>query len=692
MNSIIKTSMKYLICVVTAVVVVGDDVDMDLAHACLRMTHHDINLEYPSDARQHFEDIHNAMKRFYEGRKPHCGAGFCGPWMENNWISTFSSGVSAPDFNFKDHFGPFIPLFIPWTDIWVGKDFECKYPNGFVDEINKKLRKNVAYITVVQNDEGLPGKQEWEVPKNLLTLSSGGYGHIPIPLLKQPEDKTDISDEPDYKYPFFMSFVGAMDHAPNDMREKMWAKVSSTADRLGVKVEKYLGDNWRDIMIKTAFNLAPRGFGRTSYHLCEIMQRGMIPVHVYVDGDIPWVPYKDLYDLLGFATDVEGIPSLMEKLNKFSTKKIQALRRKILYYRKSHFTYEGVMNQIGRFMQGKWNDLRCQQLPSTVRGSNEEREQVKDKEDKAEAATTNCEKQWDPSPLRRDFWAPIAYFDINDHIGCHSSKCLQPVGGTKTVANIFQVLANALIFSISHPDHPTVVLNSAHAQAMKGLDIVAATKGWGCFSNSDEQCNKEETAFNFTSKQLFQGKFDGLEDTTNTFPFANFLGNVVVQLLLRAPQNIRQQADEFLKEHLMCQKFTAVHLSQCVTKKSSTSKPYMRDPSMQNNKFTSQDVCTMSDAYLSHHLKGIPEDHKLLILYDKNDEGKEARANEIVEKFKAVPLSQDHHDVTFVQMILALRSTHFIGNNGSTFSKIVAMARAFAFQSQYLPSNIRLDL
>lgn len=70
--------MKYLICVVTAVVVVGDDVDMDLAHACLRMTHHDINLEYPSDARQHFEDIHNAMKRFYEGRKPHCGAGFCG--------------------------------------------------------------------------------------------------------------------------------------------------------------------------------------------------------------------------------------------------------------------------------------------------------------------------------------------------------------------------------------------------------------------------------------------------------------------------------------------------------------------------------------------------------------------------------------------------------------------------------------
>ena len=43
----------------------------------------------------------------------------------------------------------------------------------------------------------------------------------------------------------------------------------------------------------TIFNLAPRGFGRTSFRAAEIIQLGRIPVFLY--DDIPWVPYIGRY-------------------------------------------------------------------------------------------------------------------------------------------------------------------------------------------------------------------------------------------------------------------------------------------------------------------------------------------------------------------------------------------------------------
>lgn len=40
----------------------------------------------------------------------------------------------------------------------------------------------------------------------------------------------------------------------------------------------------------TIFNLAPRGFGRASFRLAEIIQIGRIPVYLY--DDYPWIPYE----------------------------------------------------------------------------------------------------------------------------------------------------------------------------------------------------------------------------------------------------------------------------------------------------------------------------------------------------------------------------------------------------------------
>ena len=43
----------------------------------------------------------------------------------------------------------------------------------------------------------------------------------------------------------------------------------------------------------TKFNLAPRGYGRTSFRLTEIIHMARIPIYLY--AGIPWIPYEGTY-------------------------------------------------------------------------------------------------------------------------------------------------------------------------------------------------------------------------------------------------------------------------------------------------------------------------------------------------------------------------------------------------------------
>eukprot|EP00913_Durusdinium_trenchii_P016395 g15411.t1 len=67
--------------------------------------------------------------------------------------------------------------------------------------------------------------------------------------------------------------------------------VNDEAKTLGVKVHTGFGsaDEWHKVAGNSKVSLCPRGYGRTAFHLFEILQLGLIPVHVYLD--IPWVPY-----------------------------------------------------------------------------------------------------------------------------------------------------------------------------------------------------------------------------------------------------------------------------------------------------------------------------------------------------------------------------------------------------------------
>ena len=72
----------------------------------------------------------------------HCS----GPWIENQWISTFCCDKPL------SVFGPFIPLFIQWVDIG---SLSSQLYQHLHQILKSTLRPDVLYISVSQHDQGI---------------------------------------------------------------------------------------------------------------------------------------------------------------------------------------------------------------------------------------------------------------------------------------------------------------------------------------------------------------------------------------------------------------------------------------------------------------------------------------------------------------------------------------------------------
>eukprot|EP00930_Biecheleria_cincta_P083806 TRINITY_DN73316_c0_g1_i1.p1 TRINITY_DN73316_c0_g1~~TRINITY_DN73316_c0_g1_i1.p1 ORF type:complete len:1494 (-),score=273.54 TRINITY_DN73316_c0_g1_i1:60-4541(-) len=363
----------------------GGAPDSSLAVNCLKLSTPSLDgLSYPPDAETHFEEVWQALspwfdfaeKQFMKAMKNpyHCGEGYCGPWIENKWIAHYYTKLwkgRQAGTRLSDIFGPYIPIFMTYVDLWIANVFE--YEN-MIAAMKKVLRPSVAYITLLQHDTGLPSSRDKlvnimkELP-NVLVLSAGGYGNVPIPLFKQPEallSKKFWKPMKDRK--FLTSYMGSEGNAPKDMRKKMIKEVKKAANAQQVKVHTGFGspDEWHAVAGNSKASLCPRGYGRTAFHLFEILQLGLIPIHVFLD--IPWLPYRDLFPSLGFSTDVKGLPALMAQLQGMEASQLELMEEKIKSLRESHFTDAGVLQQISLFMLGGHGDLRCQARPESLNG------------------------------------------------------------------------------------------------------------------------------------------------------------------------------------------------------------------------------------------------------------------------------------------------------------------------------------
>ena len=199
---------------------------------------------------------------------------------------------------------------------------------------------------------------------NILVLSAGGYGHIPIPLIKgdiryvPPPPLLSTSDGfstniPRRRFPVDISFAGQI--RPRLSRHLMLQEVTMLCMHRKLRCKKFgQSPNWKLEMNLSAVSLAPRGFGRTSYKYVEIIQMGRIPAYMF--DDIPWIPYEGTEIGLrkfGFQGQFRHtIPQMTRDIvNLLRNPLLQQSYLDTVKRVRFHYTYEGVIKQIELFLK-----------------------------------------------------------------------------------------------------------------------------------------------------------------------------------------------------------------------------------------------------------------------------------------------------------------------------------------------------
>jgi hypothetical protein len=169
---------------------------------------------FPDDAEEHFQFLKDRTARFRTA-PVHDYANYQGPWIENIFISRYlDSSVYR--------FNGLIPLFIQWIDNQI---LRRHYFDDINNELRQILRPNVLYLAVSQGDIGL-GKIGVSLP-NILVLSAGGFGHVPIPLIRGEIPWKPLPDG-------FQQMIGFFGSIRQGSRVDMLSQIKKLSESLNV--------------------------------------------------------------------------------------------------------------------------------------------------------------------------------------------------------------------------------------------------------------------------------------------------------------------------------------------------------------------------------------------------------------------------------------------------------------------------
>ena len=98
-------------------------------------------------------------------------------------------------------------------------------------------------------------------------------------------------------------------------------------------------------MERSVFSLCPRGYGATSFRICESLQHGSIPIYVY---DKDWTPWYDEFDfnLIGIKVHESEIHEIRNIITSKTKDDIHTLKKNGERIYAEYFDYEGCAKQI----------------------------------------------------------------------------------------------------------------------------------------------------------------------------------------------------------------------------------------------------------------------------------------------------------------------------------------------------------
>ena len=232
-----------------------------------------------------------------------------------------------------------------WTNLFNNKVYLGNYYPNVQKELDN-LSKSEKYFTICQFDDGPFEK----FPKDTLIFSAGGNREgdniIPIPLICSSIPKELI---PTKEKTIFASFVGSRNTHPirmdmcNHLSGKEGYEISAGNWSTTVPMDNF--KKFLDITCSSKFGLAPRGYGKSSFRLYEILQLGTVPVYI---SDVHYLPWTDELDWNDFCVpvnedEIEDIDSILKSISDVEYNELLENGRKVY---EEYFTLEGMFKNI----------------------------------------------------------------------------------------------------------------------------------------------------------------------------------------------------------------------------------------------------------------------------------------------------------------------------------------------------------
>ena len=233
-----------------------------------------------------------------------------------------------------------------WTNNFCNSMFAGKQYENVQEQLDNTLSSEGKYFTVSQFDDGPFEK----FPEDTLIFSAGGNREgdniIPIPLICSYIPKELI---PNKEKTILASFVGSRDTHPirmdmcNHLSGKKGYEISAGNWSTEVPMENF--KRFLDITCSSKFGLAPRGYGKSSFRMYEILQLGTVPVYI---SDVHYLPWTDELDWNDFCVpvnedEIEDIDDILKSIDDSEYNRLLENGRKVY---EDYFTLEGMFENI----------------------------------------------------------------------------------------------------------------------------------------------------------------------------------------------------------------------------------------------------------------------------------------------------------------------------------------------------------
>jgi hypothetical protein len=266
--------------------------------------------------------------------------------FEEYFLDNFDRSLIKTEYEYLD---------ILWTNFYISRNYgnsDISDLQRFIDGLDRSKR----YFTIVQYDDCILNNLS---DLDILIFSQGGHGNVkrdlqyPIPLNCMGDGNYQKNKDRDV----LASFIGAI-KGRHPVRERMKDLMGNAKD---VVIKDSLEFNnpflsgyteFKDLLERSVFTLCPRGYGLTSFRICESLQHGSIPVYIYDD---PWIPFNDIldFDKIGISIHSDKIGDLERILRDKGEDDINnyLAHGEIAY--KEYFSFEGCREKIIKIINSR---------------------------------------------------------------------------------------------------------------------------------------------------------------------------------------------------------------------------------------------------------------------------------------------------------------------------------------------------